>query len=72
MIGSQANYQFNIIQKKMGIVLEFKNINNILRACLNFVQQHFYLTSFTISSAESEREFVVPAESSVIIGSQEI
>ena len=52
--------------------LEFKNINNILRACLNFVQQHFYCSKFHHFFSRIEREFVVPAESSVIIEARDL
>lgn len=56
----------------MGMVLEFKNINNILRACLNFVQQHFYCSKFHHFFSRIEREFVVPAEFSVIIEARDL
>lgn len=48
-----------------------KALLNFFRACLNFVQQHPYCSKFHHFLSRIEREFVVPAESSVIIEPRE-
>lgn len=45
--------------------------SQLFRACLNFVQQHPYCSKFHHFLNRIEREFVVPAESSVIIEPRE-